>query len=232
MSDLVLSAENLGRSYAMPGKAAFQVFEGLCFELERGDLVAIMGASGVGKTTLLNLLGALDRPSAGRVLIDGQDLSGRTDREIAAIRNTKIGFVFQTFHLLPEFTALENVIFPLLIRGAGKKEAAARGLALLADVALEDKASSRPGQLSGGEQQRVAIARALANEPRVLLADEPTGNLDWRTGERILRLVLELHRSKGLSSIVVTHNDKIARYCHKTYMMEAGQLKLFAPSAG
>ncbi|MFO7734317.1 MAG: ABC transporter ATP-binding protein [Candidatus Aminicenantes bacterium] len=216
----------------MPGKAAFQVFEGLSFELERGDLVAIMGASGVGKTTLLNLLGALDRPSAGRVLIDGQDLSGRTDREIAAIRNIKIGFVFQTFHLLPEFTALENVIFPLLIRGVGKKEAAARGLALLADVALEDKASSRPGQLSGGEQQRVAIARALANEPRVLLADEPTGNLDWRTGERILRLVLELHRSKGLSSIVVTHNDKIARYCHKTYMMEAGQLKLFAPSAG
>lgn len=232
MSDLVLSAENLGRSYAEPGKAPFQVFEGLRFELERGDLVAIMGASGVGKTTLLNLLGALDRPSAGRVLIDGQDLSGRTDREIAAIRNIKIGFVFQTFHLLPEFTALENVIFPLMIRGVGKKEAAARGLALLADVALEDKASSRPGQLSGGEQQRVAIARALANEPRVLLADEPTGNLDWRTGERILRLVLELHRSKGLSSIVVTHNDKIARHCHKTYVMEAGRLKLFPLSAG
>lgn len=230
MSDLVLVAENLGKAYPLPEKAAFHVFEGLRFELERGDLVAIMGASGVGKTTLLNLLGALDRPSTGRVLLDGEDLSGRTDREIATIRNLKIGFVFQTFHLLPEFTTLENVIFPLMIRGIGKKEAAARGLALLRDVALEDKVHSRPGQLSGGEQQRVAIARALANEPRVLLADEPTGNLDWRTGERILHLVLDLHQSKGLSSIVVTHNEKIARYCHKTYMMEAGQLKLLASS--
>jgi lipoprotein-releasing system ATP-binding protein len=232
MSDPVLIAENLGKSYPVPGKSPFQVFEGLHFELERGDLVAIMGASGVGKTTLLNLLGALDRPSTGRVLIDGQDLSGRSDRDIAAIRNLKIGFVFQTFHLLPEFTALENVIFPLMIRGSGKKEAAARGQGLLADVGLADKAPSRPGQLSGGEQQRVAIARALANEPRVLLADEPTGNLDWKSGERVLGLVLDLHRGKGLSSIVVTHNEKIARYCHKTYTMESGELKLFTPSRG
>jgi len=228
MSDLVLVAENLAKSYPLPGKGSFTVFERLRFELERGDLVAIMGASGVGKTTLLNLLGALDRPSAGRILLDGVDLSGRTDEEIAAIRNVKIGFVFQIFHLLPEFTTLENVAFPLMIRGVGRKEAQARGLAILKDVSLENKAHSRPGQLSGGEQQRVAIARALVNEPRVLLADEPTGNLDGKTGERILSLVLDLHRSKGLSSIVVTHNEKIARSCRKTYMMEAGELKLLA----
>ncbi len=229
MSDLVLSAENLGKAYPLPGKGAFQVFEGLRFELARGDLVAVMGASGVGKTTLLNLLGALDRPSSGRVLVDGEDLSGRTDAEIAAIRNKKIGFVFQFFHLLPEFTALENVVFPLLIRGTGKKEAMDKGRAILRDVALEDKVHSRPGQLSGGEQQRVAIARALVNEPRVLLADEPTGNLDWRTGERVLRLILDLHESKGLSSVLVTHNDRIAGHCRKTYVMEAGELKRLTP---
>jgi len=232
MSDLVLLAENLGRSYPVPGKPDFEVFSGLQFGLERGDLAAVMGASGVGKTTLLNLLGALDRPTTGRVLVDGEDLSARTGREIAAVRNRKIGFVFQTFHLLPEFTALENVLFPMMIGGLGKREAAARGLALLADVGLEGKAGSRPGQLSGGEQQRVAIARALANEPRVLLADEPTGNLDWKTGERVLRLVLDLHRSKGLSSIIVTHNEKIALSCHKTYVMEGGRLKLLGLSEG
>jgi lipoprotein-releasing system ATP-binding protein len=185
-----------------------------------------MGASGVGKTTLLNLLGALDRPTEGRVLLDGADMFAGTDREVASVRNRKIGFVFQVYHLLPEFTSLENVSFPLMIRGVPKKEAFRRALDILRDVSLEDKAHSRPSQLSGGEQQRVAIARALVNEPRLLLADEPTGNLDWKTGEMVLRLVLDLHERKGLSSILVTHNEKIARYCHKVYMMEAGELKL------
>jgi lipoprotein-releasing system ATP-binding protein len=182
----------------------------------------------VGKTTFLNLLGALDRPSEGRVLLDGDDLFAGTDREVAGVRNRKIGFVFQVFHLLPEFTSLENVSFPLMIRGVPKKEAFLKARDILKEVALEDKAYSRPGQLSGGEQQRVAIARALVNEPRLLLADEPTGNLDWKTGERVLRLVLDLHERRGLSSILVTHNEKIARYCHKVYMMEAGELKLLS----
>ncbi|MBE3125559.1 MAG: ABC transporter ATP-binding protein [Acidobacteria bacterium] len=227
MSDRVLVAENLGKTYPLP-KGELRVFEGLGFELERGELAAIMGASGVGKTTFLNLLGALDRPSEGRVLLDGEDLFAGTDREVAGVRNRKIGFVFQVFHLLPEFTALENVSLPLMIRGVPKKEAFLKARDILEEVSLEDKVHSRPSQLSGGEQQRVAIARALVNEPRLLLADEPTGNLDWKTGEKVLRLVLDLHERRGLSSILVTHNEKIARYCHKVYMMEAGELKLLS----
>jgi lipoprotein-releasing system ATP-binding protein len=227
MNDILLRAENLGKSYPLP-KGVLRVFEGLDFELKRGDLAAIMGASGVGKTTFLNLLGALDRPSEGRVILDGEDLFAGTERDMAAVRNRKIGFVFQFFHLLPEFSALENVSFPLMIRGLGRKEAFDRARELLKDVSLEEKADARPGRLSGGEQQRVAIARALVNEPRLLLADEPTGNLDWKSGEMILRLILDLHARKGLSSIIVTHNEKIARYCHKLYLMEAGELKLLS----
>jgi lipoprotein-releasing system ATP-binding protein len=227
MSDRVLVAEGLGKTYPLP-KGELRVFEGLDFELKRGELAAIMGASGVGKTTLLNLLGGLDRPTEGRVHLDGEDLFAGTDREVASIRNRKIGFVFQVYHLLPEFTALENVSFPLMIGGMPRKTAFRRAAEMLKEVGLEDKAPSRPGQLSGGEQQRVAIARSLVNNPCLLLADEPTGNLDWKTGERVLRLVLDLHERKGLSSILVTHNEKIARYCHKVYMMEAGTMKLLA----
>jgi ABC-type lipoprotein export system ATPase subunit len=225
MSEPVLVAESLGKTYPLP-KGDLRVFEGLGFTLSRGELVAVMGASGVGKTTLLNLLGGLDRPSEGRVFLEGEDVFAGTDREVAAVRNRKIGFVFQVYHLLPEFTALENVAFPLMIGSAPRKEAFRRALGMLVEVGLEDKANSRPSQLSGGEQQRVAIARALVNGPRLLLADEPTGNLDWRTGERVLRLILDLHEQKGLSSILVTHNEKIARYCHKVYQMEAGTMKL------
>ena len=225
MSDRVLVASGLGKTYPLP-KGELRVFEGLDFELGRGELAAIMGASGVGKTTLLNLLGGLDRPTEGRITLDGENLFAGTDREVAAVRNRKIGFVFQVYHLLPEFTALENVSLPLMIGGAPRREAFRRAAALLQEVGLEDKAASRPGQLSGGEQQRVAIARSLVGGPCLLLADEPTGNLDWKTGERVLRLVLDLHERKGLSSILVTHNEKIARYCHKVYMMEAGTMKL------
>jgi lipoprotein-releasing system ATP-binding protein len=224
MSEPVLVAEGLGKTYPLP-KGELRIFEGLDFALERGELVAVMGMSGVGKTTLLNLLGGLDRPSEGRVFLDGEDVFAGTDREVASVRNRKIGFVFQVYHLLPEFTSLENVSFPLMIGGVPRKDAFGRALEMLREVGLEDKASSRPGQLSGGEQQRVAIARSLVNNPCLLLADEPTGNLDWKTGERVLRLVLDLHERKGLSSILVTHNEKIARYCHKVYMMEAGTMK-------
>jgi lipoprotein-releasing system ATP-binding protein len=230
MSDLpdrVLVAAGLGKIYPLP-KGELRVFEGLDFALGRGELVAVMGASGVGKTTLLNLLGGLDRPTEGRVVLDGDDLFAGNDRDVAAVRNRKIGFVFQVYHLLPEFTSVENIAFPLLIAGETRREAFARAGRMLAEVGLEDKAESRPSQLSGGEQQRVAIARALVASPRLLLADEPTGNLDWRTGEKVLRLILDLHESKGLSSILVTHNEKIARYCDKVYEMAAGTMKLSA----
>src|SRR5512143_2600937 len=225
MSERVLVAEGLGKTYPLP-KGDLRVFEGLNFELRPGELAAVMGASGVGKTTLLNLLGGLDRPTEGRVLLDGEDLFSGGDRDVASVRNRKIGFVFQVYHLLPEFTALENVAFPPMIAGAPRRAAFPRAAELLKEVGLEDKAGSRPSQLSGGEQQRVAVARALVNGPCLLLADEPTGNLDWRTGEKVLRLILDLHERRGLSSILVTHNEKIARYCHRVYMMEAGTMKL------
>jgi len=225
----LIQAINLGKEYARP-KGSFRVFEGIDFALESGDLAAIMGISGVGKTTLLNLLGALDRPTNGSVLLEGEDIFSKTEKELAEIRNRKIGFVFQFYHLLPEFTTLENVSFPLLIGGMEKREAFQKALLVLGEVSLGEKAHLRPAQLSGGEQQRVAVARALVNEPKLLLADEPTGNLDWKTGEMILQLVLDLHRRRGLSSIIVTHNEKIAQYCRKLYLMEGGKLKLLSTS--
>ena len=224
MSDIILRTEGLSKAYALP-KGELRVFEKIDFELERGDLVAIMGVSGVGKTTLLNLVGALDRPTSGRIWLDGQDLGTLSEAELSTVRNAKIGFVFQFFHLLPEFTAMENVAFPLLIRGMGRREAGDRARRMLGEVSLGDKADFRPGQLSGGEQQRVAVARALINEPKVLLADEPTGNLDAKTGAMVLEIILELRRKRELSSIVVTHNEKIAGRCHKVFAMEAGALK-------
>lgn len=220
---------NLGKVYPLP-KGEHRVFEGLDWQVEPGEFVAIMGVSGVGKTTFLNLLGCLDRPTEGKIYLEGEDLSLKGEKELAQIRNRKIGFVFQFYHLLPEFSILENVALPLLIRGINKNDAEQRAWKILKEVSLEQKALLRPALLSGGEQQRVAIARALVNDPRLLLADEPTGNLDWKTGEHILRLIQDLHERKGLTSVVATHNEKVARFSHKLYLMENGQLKLFFTS--
>ncbi len=224
MNDILI-AQGLCKKYPLPD-GTLTVFEGLDFSLTKGELVAIMGVSGVGKTTLLNLFGALDKPTEGKVTIDGEDVFAKNEKELAEARNRSIGFIFQFYHLLPEFTAAENVSFPLLIRGVDKKEAFRRAIDKLGEVSLADKAALRPAQLSGGEQQRIAIARALLNEPKILLADEPTGNLDWKTGLKILELVKDLHQRKGLSSILVTHNEKVAQFCQKAYLMENGQLKL------
>lgn len=221
----VLVAKGLSKEYPLPD-GTLCVFKDLEFSLGRGELIAIMGVSGVGKTTLLNLFGALDRPNNGKIFIEGEDIFSKNEKELAEVRNGHIGFIFQFYHLLPEFTAMENVSFPLLICGVDKKEAFARALDKLGEVSLTDKAALRPAQLSGGEQQRIAIARALVNEPRILLADEPTGNLDWKTGLKILELIQDLHQRKDLSSILVTHNEKVARFCQKTYLMENGKLKL------
>jgi lipoprotein-releasing system ATP-binding protein len=223
MSDF-LSVRNLGKEYSL-ARGVYPVFRALEFDVRQGEVVGIMGVSGVGKSTLLNLLGAIDRPTEGQVLLDGQDVFALSALERARFRNVNIGFVFQFFHLLPEFTALENVCFPLLIRGVTWPEARARARRLLAEVFLEDQAGKIPSQLSGGEQQRVAIARALINTPRLLLADEPTGNLDWQTGEKIIRLVLDLHSRRGLTSLIVTHSEKVASFCHRLYLMESGGLK-------
>jgi lipoprotein-releasing system ATP-binding protein len=222
----LLVARQVGKVYPLP-KGVLRVLENLDFELQSGEIVAVMGASGVGKTTFLNLLGALDKPTEGTILIEGENIHAKADREKARLRNAKIGFVFQFYHLLPEFTALENVFIPLLVGGMDRREARQKAANLMKEVFLEDKVDQKPSLLSGGEQQRVAIARALINEPRLLLADEPTGNLDQKTGAAIMELILDLHQKKGLSSIIVTHNEKIAQLCRKIYVMEAGRLKLF-----
>ncbi|MBM3311304.1 MAG: ABC transporter ATP-binding protein [Candidatus Aminicenantes bacterium] len=223
----VIRADGLGKEYPLP-KGTLRIFSGLNFSLEEGEMAAVMGVSGVGKTTLLNLLGALDRPTEGTVLFEGKDLYFRTSRELARVRNGKIGFVFQFFHLLPEFTALENVAIPVMMSGAGRVQALARARDLLAEVKLEDRASFRPAQLSGGEMQRVAIARALANGPRLLLADEPTGNLDWKTGEFVLKLLCDLQNRRKFAAVLVTHNEKAAAFCQKTYILDRGDLKRLA----
>jgi ABC-type lipoprotein export system ATPase subunit len=225
MSSLLV-ARQVGKVYPLP-KGVLRVLENLDFELQSGEIAAIMGASGVGKTTFLNLLGALDKPTEGTILMEGEDIHAKSDREKSRLRNAKIGFVFQFYHLLPEFTALENVSIPLLVGGMDRRRARQKAAGMMKEVFLEDKVDQRPNLLSGGEQQRVAIARALVNEPRLLLADEPTGNLDQKTGAAIMELILDLHQQKGLSSIIVTHNEKIAQLCRKIYVMESGRLKLY-----
>jgi len=221
----ILLVKDLCKEYPLP-RGTLRVFDRLNFDLENGSLVAVMGVSGVGKTTLLNLFGVLDKPTRGKVFLEGEDIFAKDDFKKALIRNKKVGFIFQFYHLLPEFSAWENVSFPLLIKGVKRKKAQARAVELLKEVGLEDKVEFRPGQLSGGELQRIAIARALINNPRLLLADEPTGNLDWKTGRMILEIIRQLHVKKNLSSIIVTHNEKVAQFCDKTYLMQAGGLTL------
>lgn len=220
----LIEVRNLIKVYPLPD-GELRVLDGLDFNLAPGDIVAVMGASGVGKTTFLNILGALDRPTSGSVWLEGQELFEMPESELARVRNAKIGFVFQFFHLLPEFTVLENLSLPLLIAGQPRRKALDQARELLREVGLENKARVYPSLLSGGEQQRVAIARALIASPRVLLADEPTGNLDWKTGEKIMELIRQLHERKGLTSVIVTHNERVARFCRRVYQLEAGKLK-------
>jgi len=187
-----------------------EVLKGVDLTFSQGEKAAIVGASGVGKTTLLHILGTLDRPSTGMVLYEGKDIFNLNEKDLSFFRNREIGFVFQFHHLLPEFNALENTMMPCLIQGIPKKEAASRAEAVLTLVGLKERLSHKPGELSGGEQQRVAVARALVLEPKVLLADEPTGNLDTKTGESVFDLLQELNRIRGVTLIVVTHNLKLA----------------------
>jgi lipoprotein-releasing system ATP-binding protein len=228
----MLRTINLGKTYPLPDNQWLQVLKGINFELKAGELIAIMGVSGVGKTTFLNMVGGLDRPTEGQVFLNGQNLWEKSPAEVALLRNKDIGFVFQFYHLLPEFNSLENVAIPLLIGGLKQDKAIELAAQALEEVGMNSRAYFRPAQLSGGEQQRVAVARALVTNPRLLLADEPTGNLDWKTGEKILNLIVDLHQKKTLSSIIVTHNERIARCCHKAYLLEDGQMKLFDSLSG
>jgi lipoprotein-releasing system ATP-binding protein len=212
------------------GDADLLVFSNMDFEVRRGERLALIGESGAGKSTLLYLLGGLDRPSDGKIYFEHTDISGLSDAELAIFRNREIGFVWQNHSLLPEFTALENVMMPLLIRGVSTREAAPVSLERLDDVGLRNRAAHRAGELSGGEQQRVALARALAGKPRFLLADEPTGNLDFRTGEMIISLLADLHRFHQLTSIFVTHNISFAKRCDRILQLDKGTLAAWPES--
>jgi lipoprotein-releasing system ATP-binding protein len=207
---LLIQVQGLQKIFKKEG-TEIHALKGIDFTVQRGALVAIVGASGAGKTTLLHILGTLDRPSKGAVLYQGEDVFSRPERVLAAWRNREIGFVFQFHNLLPEFTALENTMMPALIRGMDRKEARREAEQILAEVGLRDRMRHKPGELSGGEQQRVAVARALVLHPALLLADEPTGNLDSETGERVIQLIFSLNQAMGVTLIVVTHNASLAR---------------------
>lgn len=223
MSEL-FRLEDVHKSYFQSGKE-IKILEGLQLSIEAGESVAITGASGVGKSTLLHIMGSLDRPTRGRVLFEEIDLYGLGEAELERIRNSKIGFVFQFHYLLPEFTSLENVMMPLLISGKALDPAREEALAALNMVGLASKAHNRPGELSGGEQQRVAIARAIVQRPKVVLADEPTGNLDWHTGDEIGKLLVALNRERGTTLVVVTHNIKLASLMARHMELEDGKIR-------
>jgi ABC-type lipoprotein export system ATPase subunit len=217
----VIDLEGIGKSYAPRGGGSVRALDGVSLRIERGELLAIVGSSGSGKSTLLNVLGLLDRPTEGRVLFDGRDVSGLDTRDQARLRNEKIGFVFQAFHLLPRTTARENVELPLLY--SERKAIAGLALRALETVGLADRAAHRSSELSGGQQQRVAIARALVNEPDLVLADEPTGNLDARNAREILALFRSLNEG-GRTIVVVTHDSEVAAQCSRVARIEEGRI--------
>jgi lipoprotein-releasing system ATP-binding protein len=215
--------EGLAKTYLM-GDKRLEVLRGLDLDIADGELVALTGPSGAGKSTFLHLLGTLDVPTRGRILFDGEDVFERGEEGLASFRNQTVGFVFQSHHLLPEFTALENTMMPALIRRVSRGEARRRAAEMLAEVGLGDRMEHRPGELSGGEQQRVALARALCLGPRLLLADEPTGNLDPQTAEGIHALLTQLNARLGITAVVVTHNERLAQALPRRLRIEQGRL--------
>lgn len=209
----------------MSGPVTLTVLDGIDLEINRGEMVAIVGASGVGKSTFLHILGGLDHPTSGAVLYNGTDIFGLEPDHIARFRNEHVGFVFQFHHLLPEFSALENVMMPALIRGTDRTEAQEAASRILDDVGLAGRIHHRPGELSGGEQQRVAVARALVLNPYAVLADEPTGNLDIHTGEAVHELLQNVNRERGVTFVIVTHNDKLAVRADRVLRMAEGRIR-------
>jgi len=223
-TDFLVEARGLTKVYVTPATRV-TVFQELSWSVPRGRLVAVIGPSGAGKSTLLHLLGGLDRPTSGSVIVDGTSVFDLNPLGLAGFRNRRIGFIFQFHHLLPEFSVLENAMMPGIIRGEPREETEARGRQILERVGLGPRLTHKVGEISGGEQQRVAIARALAGGPQLLLADEPTGNLDQTTGESVFFMIRELHAERGLTSILVTHNEKLAAQCDEIWEMGAGKLQ-------
>lgn len=219
----ILAVEDLTRMFVKNGTVV-EVLKGLSLTIHRGDSLAVVGLSGAGKSTLLNILGALDQPTAGRVLFKGADIFQWNERRRAIFRNRNIGFVFQSHHLLPEFTSLENTMMPALIQRMSPRSAREKAAALLTALDLGDRLTHKPGELSGGEQQRVAIARALIMDPEILLADEPTGNLDTETGGKIQEILLELNGNRKITLVIVTHNEKLAERMTRSVGIKDGLL--------
>ena len=228
--EALLRVEGLAKVFRS-GKSDLRLFDNLSFRVAQGEMLAIVGESGAGKSTLLHILGALDRPSAGDVYCAHQQLSSLSEDVAAGFRNREIGFVWQFHYLLPEFTALENVAMPLLLRGVSQPQAKAEGLRWLVSVGLEQRAQHRSGELSGGEQQRVALARALITQPKILLADEPTGDLDSRTADGVFELIARLHRDCQLTSLIATHNMAFARRCDRVMRLQNGTIEEIEPAA-
>lgn len=219
----VLSCVELSKSYA-EGAGKLDVLTGINLELGRGEMVAVIGSSGSGKSTLLNLLGGLDTPTEGSVAVAGVALKGLSEKQLCLLRNKNMGFIYQFHHLLPEFTAVENVVMPLMIQGLKPKDAKAKAVALLERVGLGQRLMHKPSALSGGERQRVAIARALVGEPALVLADEPTGNLDERTAQSVQDLMVELNESLGITFLIVTHDGDFSSRCQRQLVLHEGRL--------
>lgn len=219
----LISARELNKSFSNNG-VELHILKGINLDIYKGEIVSIMGPSGVGKSTLLHILGALDIPTSGNVFYEGRDIFSLDESALADFRNKTIGFIFQFHHLLPEFNAIENVIMPALIAGISWKEAQKRALELLANVGLSGRITHKPGELSGGEQQRVAVARALILKPKVVLADEPTGNLDTPTGQELFNLLVELNNKEGVTFLIVTHNETLTARCGRTVRMLDGRI--------
>lgn len=219
----LLEIQGLCKSFAS-GDEQLHILTDLSLRLKQGEMLAVTGASGSGKSTFLHLVGGMDRADAGQISLAGEEVTRLEGQQLARFRNRQIGFIFQFHHLLPEFSAVENVMFPLLLRRVPFPEARERAHALLDEVGLDNRAHHKPGQLSGGEQQRVAVARALVGKPRLLLGDEPTGNLDEHTAEAIYELLLDIHRRHKLTSIIVTHNPKLAALCGLRKSLQEGKL--------
>jgi putative ABC transport system ATP-binding protein len=223
MSENVIEIRNIIRDFKL-GQEIVHVLKGIDLEIKKGDYIAFMGPSGSGKSTLMNLLGCLDTATAGRYMLNGTDVSSLNDDQLADIRNTEIGFVFQTFNLLPRTTALDNVALPMIYAGKSKKERVARAKEVLTSVGLADRMDHQPNQLSGGQRQRVAVGRALVNHPSIILADEPTGNLDSKTGTEIMALFDQIHKN-GNTVIVVTHEEEVAEHAHRVIRLRDGVIE-------
>jgi lipoprotein-releasing system ATP-binding protein len=219
----MIAVNNLHKSFPM-GEQTLSVLKGINLTIARGELIAVIGASGAGKSTLLHILGLLDRPTSGTVCFEGRDLFQLSEAAQAEFRNRRIGFVFQFHHLLPEFTALENACMPALIQRRQLEDVQAEAVAILKDVGLGARLQHKPGELSGGEQQRVAVARALVQKPDLVLADEPTGNLDTHTGDALFALMRELNKARGTTFVIVTHNDKLSSQADRIVHLQDGQI--------